>query len=125
MCFALKNFLKVTEMTPEVFAASVECSRVAVIRYLSGARIPSKKIMKKIFDVTGGQVTPNDFYELPEKPSQAPSGNGDGLSVFSPVASTSSGAGRGRATAPPARMEHGPYEYDHSQIDMFSAAVSS
>ena len=34
----------------------------ALYKYLNGMQIPAPRIMKKIFKVTGGQVTANDFY---------------------------------------------------------------
>jgi hypothetical protein len=33
------------------------------------SRIPRKRTMRRIYLATGGQVTPNDFYDLPELPA--------------------------------------------------------
>lgn len=37
----------------------------AVYLWINGSRVPDRKYMAKIFDLTDGQVQPNDFYELP------------------------------------------------------------
>lgn len=39
-----------------------------VSRYASGARRPREAEMVRIYEVTGGQVTPNDFFDLPGQP---------------------------------------------------------
>lgn len=42
-------------------------------RYALKKRVPKKPHGQKIFVVTGGQVAPNDFYDLPELlPAGAP-----------------------------------------------------
>jgi len=45
-------------------------SRSTVARYASGKRVPSPKIMPRIFKATGGQVTANDFF-ADQQPAQA------------------------------------------------------
>lgn len=50
-------------------------SQSTVSRYESGEQIPSAKEMPKVFAMTGGAVTANDFYDLPRR-SRA-SGNAD------------------------------------------------
>ena len=40
-------------------------SRMAVMRYRRGERIPRPDVMRRIVEVTEGQVGPADFYDLP------------------------------------------------------------
>lgn len=40
-------------------------SRMAVLRYRRGERIPRPDVMRRIVEVTQGQVGPADFYGLP------------------------------------------------------------
>ncbi len=37
-------------------------------RYANGKRVPKKPHGQKIYVVTGGEVTPDDFYDLPALP---------------------------------------------------------
>jgi len=41
-------------------------SQAAVSRYAAGKRMPDEETLIKIFEVTGGEVTPNDFVNLPD-----------------------------------------------------------
>ena len=52
--------------TQQWVAEQIGCTVGAVARYEGGVRIPDKATMKKIYVLTEGVVTPNDFYELPE-----------------------------------------------------------
>ncbi len=45
-------------------------SAASISRYENG-RIPEPEIMARIVEATGGTVTPNDFYDLPDDPSEA------------------------------------------------------
>lgn len=45
-------------------AEMVGVDRSAIYRWKHGAR-PAKKYILKIFSITGGKVTPSDFYDLP------------------------------------------------------------
>lgn len=51
------------------FGALIERSRQAVHRYRSGDRMPDQATMEKIFEVTDGAVTPNDFFGLAQTAS--------------------------------------------------------
>jgi anhydro-N-acetylmuramic acid kinase len=51
-------------MTQSELATRLGVSELSVIKYESGANVPSPKTMRRIFQVSGGAVTPNDFYEL-------------------------------------------------------------
>lgn len=61
----LDDYLKSTDQTEDAFAKRISVSQPAVHRYRNG-RIPTPDVMQKIVDATGGQVTPNDFFGLPE-----------------------------------------------------------
>lgn len=58
----LQKYLDKKKISGAQFAGLIGCSRMSVCRYLSGKSIPNNEIMQKIFSVTGGFVTANDFY---------------------------------------------------------------
>lgn len=58
----LAQYLEANNLNPSAFAAIIEVSSEAVSRYRDGERIPSRDIMQRIVETTGGAVTPNDFY---------------------------------------------------------------
>lgn len=68
----LTDFLTNLSMSPERFVAEhmPDVSKGAFRKWLSGERIPRKDQMEKIFEVTGGKVTPNDFYEIGGQPER-------------------------------------------------------
>lgn len=78
------NWLSLNGHTPASFAKLRGWSRVRVGRYASGARVPDKTAMREIYLTTNGQVTPNDFYDLPEIPAGVEATSGQS----SPVASS-------------------------------------
>ena len=54
-------------------------------RYCKGRRIPARDIMRRIYTLTHGQVTANDFYGLPsEAPLGAKEGLPDALAALNP-----------------------------------------
>lgn len=63
----LHDYLKQNNLTAQQFAPLIGVKWAAIYRYISGVRIPTKPIMKKIFEVTGGAVTPNDILGIPPK----------------------------------------------------------
>lgn len=62
----IDKFLKQEVRTREWFARQIGVGVDAVSRYANGKRIPTKEIMQKIYEVTGGHVRPDHFYDLPE-----------------------------------------------------------
>lgn len=60
-----QNKVNYSDLSRRLGAKSPETAR----RYVEGARIPSEEQMRAIFRVTGGAVTPNDFYDLPPLPT--------------------------------------------------------
>lgn len=63
----LLEYLKTNDISYADFAALIGAkSRATVYRYINRDRkSPSRKLMAKILEVTGGAVTANDFYDLP------------------------------------------------------------
>lgn len=51
-------------LTLEEFGALIGVDLSTAGRYEAGIRTPGPKIMAKIHEVTGGQVTPNDYHAL-------------------------------------------------------------
>lgn len=59
----LEDYLKSENLSAAEFGRRIGVnSRMTVIRYLTGERIPRPKVMSRIHEVTGGAVTPNDFF---------------------------------------------------------------
>ena len=46
-------------------AEEIQVSPQTIHKYVKGERIPEPDIMQRIFTATNGQVTANDFYDLP------------------------------------------------------------
>lgn len=67
----LNEYLKNNCLTNGMFAETLGISAEAVRRYRRGIRIPSADMMLRIVEVTGGEVTPNDFYSLPYEEREA------------------------------------------------------
>jgi transcriptional regulator with XRE-family HTH domain len=62
----LTEYLKITNTTQDDFAKKVGLSQACISNYLNNRRFPSKYAMNKIFTLTGGKVSPNDFFNLKE-----------------------------------------------------------
>lgn len=61
----LADYISDLKISPEKFAETCEgFSASAVRKWTSGERIPRKDQMEKIFEITDGKVTPNDFYSI-------------------------------------------------------------
>ncbi len=58
----LKDYMTLRKLTTVQMAAQLGVSHVAVVRYTTGGRVPTPKIMRKIIEVTGGEVRPDDFF---------------------------------------------------------------
>lgn len=63
----LNDYLEKNNLTAQDFAPLIGVKWSAVYRYISGTRVPAKHIMQRIFEVTGGQVTPNDILGIHSK----------------------------------------------------------
>ena len=53
--------------TRQIFAKKINISTATLSRYLSGDRIPKQKIMEKIFKITNGSISPDNFYPHKDK----------------------------------------------------------
>ena len=58
----LSEYIKSNSLTDAEFAAKGPFSRGAVIKWRYGQRIPRPDQMRRISEVTDGQVTANDFF---------------------------------------------------------------
>ena len=58
----LKLFLKIFNISNKKFANTIGVSPVSLSRYVTGERIPEKKVLNKIFLQTSGLVDANDFF---------------------------------------------------------------
>lgn len=56
-----KEHKKVSDM-----ARDLNLPHTIVLRWVRGARVPRLENMQKIFAYTGGEVTPNDFFNINE-----------------------------------------------------------
>ena len=66
----LKDYLSQNDISVETFAESIGVTRFAIYKWTAGVRVPRREVIEKIADVTGGSVTPNDFFA--EQPSSSP-----------------------------------------------------
>ena len=63
----LKDYLKLKNISHIQFSKVLEISPVSLSRYINGERFPEKKTLVKIYNETGGFVSPNDFCFRDEK----------------------------------------------------------
>ena len=62
----LSDYLTRTGTTAAQFARSIGVNeRETVRRYLNAGRVPTARIMRRISEVTAGQVAPNDWFASP------------------------------------------------------------
>ncbi len=60
----LQTWLKLRNMSPQVFATRIGKNKSLVHKYLYEGVIPRHDVLVKIFRVTLGAVTANDFHKL-------------------------------------------------------------
>ncbi len=65
----LKEYLKIFKISNLDFSKSLGISNVSLSRYISGDRLPERKILEKIFQITDGLVDANDFYLEKKNPN--------------------------------------------------------
>lgn len=58
----LATYLNNSGSTYAAFAEKVGASTFAVGKWARGERLPRPKVLARIVEETGGQVTPNDFF---------------------------------------------------------------
>ncbi len=95
-------------------------------RYAMHEAIPRPAIMKKIFEVTKGAVSANDFYELPSASySHSPDGEAS-CDVKNPaLVSASAGAADEFSNGDDIGRLEGRSRFDLPQLEMFRTGVSS
>lgn len=62
----LATYLDDNSIKDADFSEQIGVSRQAVHRYREGDRFPSPKVLNRIFEVTNGEVTANDFAGHPD-----------------------------------------------------------
>ncbi len=67
----LSDYLAENELSDAAFARLIGVERQTVGRYQTGDRFPERHILLKIFEVTGGKVTANDFIDFGAPAEQA------------------------------------------------------
>jgi len=61
----LDTYLASHQLTYRAFAEMIGVGHARTVeRYAKGQRIPDGETMPKIAEVTGGLVTPNDFFDI-------------------------------------------------------------
>lgn len=83
----LAEFLKKRGISYAAFGRRIGRATSTVRRYCLPAgdphrRLPDEAGMVEVYRLTGGQVTPNDFYELPPLPEAA--ANGEAREAMAP-----------------------------------------
>ncbi len=61
----LTDYLTQERLTASDFAVKVGVSQPCISRYLAGQRMPTREVIDRIFRITDGKVSANDFF-LPE-----------------------------------------------------------
>ncbi|MGL4196658.1 MAG: helix-turn-helix domain-containing protein [Allorhizobium sp.] len=63
----LGTYIKTEGKTAEDMAQAIGDVSVSGLRkWIAGERVPRPDQMRRIVEVTGGKVLPNDFYDIPE-----------------------------------------------------------
>lgn len=71
----LADWLDAEKLSHQEFGDRIGKSQAAVSRYVAGKRMPDEETLIKIFEVTAGAVTPNDFVALPDLSAVADDGS--------------------------------------------------
>jgi len=66
----LKKWREDRKLSQEQAGRLFEVSAVAFGRYERG-RVPEPEVLQKIIDGTAGEITANDFFDLPEEPTRS------------------------------------------------------
>ena len=68
----LSDYLKQPDVTATGVARQIGVSHSTVLRWADGSIQPPMDRLRKLNEVTAGQVTPNDFLTTPPLPTPAP-----------------------------------------------------
>ncbi len=60
----LRAYRALANLTQQALAERLGISELSVIKYEGGTTIPSREAMLRIYQLSGGLVTPNDFFDL-------------------------------------------------------------
>lgn len=63
----LKEYLNFHNISQIEFAQRIQVSRMSITDYILYGRTPRYKIMQRIYEATGGLVSPNDFINISSK----------------------------------------------------------
>lgn len=66
----LRAYLTAQKKRVDDFAAEIDVSRGAVLKWISGERYPRYDYLQRIYEATQGAVTANDFYDRKAKQIQ-------------------------------------------------------
>jgi len=64
----LRTYRAMSNLTQHEIAQKLGVSELSIIKYEGGTNMPSRETMLRIYEMTGGLVTPNDFFDLESKP---------------------------------------------------------
>jgi transcriptional regulator with XRE-family HTH domain len=65
---SLADWMTANGLDDETLAEKANVTRATISRLRRGKQKPGDQLAATLFSLTGGQVTPNDFYDLPELP---------------------------------------------------------
>lgn len=72
----LGQYLEANGLTLGQLARQCGTSASTILRIKDAEVAPSKRVARAIWEATGGQVTPNDLYELHHAEGHCPCGSG-------------------------------------------------
>ena len=64
----LAEWLRREGMSQQTFATLIGVSQGTIARFVLETRHPAKRTVEKINEVTNGEVSPLDFYNVPPRP---------------------------------------------------------
>lgn len=62
----LQAYLDQSGVSKDELAEQLGVHPITIYKYVRGDRVPEPGVMVKIAEITKGQVTPNDFYDIPD-----------------------------------------------------------
>jgi len=60
----LRAYRTIANLTQQELSQQLGVTELSIIKYEAGINIPSRETMLRIYELTGGLVTPNDFFDL-------------------------------------------------------------
>lgn len=62
----MRTYLAERDISAKAFGDRVGASERAVIKWMRDERVPGRQFMAAIVRETNGEVTPNDFFDVPQ-----------------------------------------------------------